>query len=100
MSVVRFREFLNTLEDGGSAYVRFAVHYKRNAVHAYFTIRDCNQEATLEFSVSGSRSPANVLAKLEILKTAVTEFEQAHLAALKKHQKRLAIKKAKKAKVS
>lgn len=93
---VLFREFLNTLEDGGTAYVKFRVHYKRNSVIATFTIKDCVNEATLEFYIRGAKDTTNVRAKLATLKRAVIEFEQAYLSALEKHKKRLASRKAKK----
>jgi len=95
---VQFREFLNTLEHGGTAYVRFTVHYKRSSVAAYFTIKDCSNEATLEFRMSKAKDATNALAKLAMLKRAVTEFEQAYLAALEKHKAYLKAKKAKKEK--
>lgn len=98
MSVVRYREFLNTVEHGGIAYVTWAVGYKRNSVQASFSVRDCNNEAVLDFYVAGKKSPKNELAKLEILKDAVAQFETAYLVALDKHKKRLALRKARKKK--
>lgn len=98
---VRFREFLNTLENGGSAYVKFEVIHQRNGVSAEFRIKDCSRyEATLDFCVYGvgAKDTANALAKLATLKRAITEFEQAYLAALDKHKARLAGRKAKKKK--
>ena len=92
---VLFREFLNTLEDGGTAYVKFKVHYRRNKVSAFFAIKDCVNEATLEFYISGAKDTTNVRAKVAILKKAVVEFEQAYLAALDKHEARLKARKAK-----
>lgn len=97
-NIVQFREFLNTLEDGGSAFVKFTVDYKRNGVNAYFTLKDCSSQATLEFYVSGKKDTTNVRTKLKILKTAVTEFEQAYLAALEKHEARLKKRKKRKKK--
>ncbi len=94
---VRFREFLNTVEHGGAAYVMFKVNYKPTRVVATFTIKDCSQEASLDFYWSTKQSPENELAKIELLKCAVLEFEEAYHVAVDKRLKYLARKKKKKA---
>ena len=93
---VRFREFLNTIDGGGTAYVTFKVHYTSRGIRATFSIKDCQHEIWLDFNVSKSGDATNELAKLETLKTAITEFEQAYLAALKKHNALVERRKAKK----
>ena len=87
--VVQFREFLNLVEDGGSAYVKFTVTRTSKRVSASFTIKDCNNEASLDFYWSDGKLPENELYKLEMLKRAVLEFEEAYLSAIEIRMKKL-----------
>lgn len=96
--IVRFREFLNTLESGGNAFVAFRVDRTTKRVNANFTIRDCHNTAELEFYWSGKGAPKNELAKIEMLERAVREFKEAYLTAVDKRMKYLKRKKKKKAK--
>ena len=96
-NVVTFREFLNLPEDEGTATVRFKVSYKPSRVNAVFSIRDCSHEAILSFYWSAKKPPKNELHKIEILKQAVLDFEEAYHAAVDKRLKYLARKKKEKA---
>ena len=95
MKTTRFREFLNTRKDGGSAYVTFNVEPMRNGVSASFTLRDCSNDATIEFYLRGDNDTLNVRSKIAILKQAVDEFEAAYINALDLHEARIKLKKAK-----
>lgn len=92
---VYYREFLNTLEAGGSAYVTFNIEPMRNGVSASFTLKDCNSEATIEFYLRGDKDTLNVRSKIATLKEAVTEFEAGYISALDIHEARIKQKKAK-----
>ena len=95
MKSTYYREFLNTLEAGGSAYVTFNIEPMRNGVSASFTLKDCSSDATIEFYLRGDKDTLNVRSKIAILKQAVDEFETAYIHALDIHEARIKLKKEK-----
>lgn len=101
--VVRFREFLNTVEHGGTALVSFEASISKTGyVSGEFSVKDCNETATLEFYVPGDVRRGkprveNALRKIATMKAAIEQFEEAYLQMLDDRAKFLKSK-AKKAK--
>lgn len=82
------RQFLNTEEAGGVAFIKASVSEASVNPDGYvsfdaeLTISDCSRQVTLDFSVYGSadntaESVANVRTKLRRLKQTIAAFEQA-----------------------
>jgi hypothetical protein len=85
------RQFLNTEEDGGAAYIKASVNEaettgsgKGKYFDAEFCIADCGRVVTLDFSVYGSDGggTANARQKIAKLRRAVVAFEKALLDQL------------------
>ncbi len=79
---VHFRKFLNAPDQSGNAFVSFNVENRRGYISADFSLRDCNDEAVLEFYVpkpvrAGKPRIENARAKIAALKEAIDGFEKA-----------------------
>lgn len=90
---VHYRKFLNSSEHSGNAFVAFNVENRRGYISADFTLRDCNEEAVLEFYVpkavrAGKPRIENAKIKIAALKEAIYEFEAAFDEALIERNKR------------
>ena len=89
-----YRKFLNNSEHGGTAFVAFRAGVgRRGYIDAEFIIKDCNNEAALEFYVpkavrAGKPKIENARAKIALLKEAVDEFEKAFEEAVDEQAKR------------
>ena len=89
---VHYRKFLNSPEHSGNAFVAFNVENRRGYISADFSIRDCNDEATLEFYIPkpvlrGKTRIENARVKIAALKEAVDEFEKAFEEAVVERDK-------------
>ncbi len=102
METKYYRKFLNDLKSPGTAHVSFNVQlYKSGAVSAYFSVKDCTQEASLEFYVQQAvrkRKPdiENARGKIAILREALDEFERDFEEALVESDKQRKKKRKKK----
>ena len=85
---LNYRKFLNNDEHSGTAFVAFRIiQNKSGYLDAEFTIKDCSDEATLDFYVpqtvrAGKPKIENARAKIARLKEAIDEFDKAFEAAL------------------
>ena len=83
------RQFLNTEEYGGTAFVEAMVGElsPRSGIDASLTIADCNRQINLDFSVYRVEDISNQLGKLRRLKSAIAGLEgvlREQIAALEK----------------
>lgn len=92
-TVFQRRQFLNTEDDGGAAYIKAYVNEAESSgsgfgkhLDAELVLADCNRIVTLDFSVYGSdgTASANARQKIAKLRRAVVAFEAALLAQLDK----------------
>lgn len=80
------RQFLNSEEHGGTAFVEATIRAGRHSdssgwIDANFSVADCSRVVDLDFDVYGD-SDENVRQKLNRLEQSVRQFKAAMLAAL------------------
>lgn len=89
-TVYKRRQFLNTEENGGNAFINCSVsEADENSIDADITLSDCSRQITLDFSIYGHREngvnaadAANLRQKISKLRKTIVAFEAALLAQL------------------
>jgi hypothetical protein len=72
------REFLNSDDHGGTAFLEASVSKSdKSYVSAHFKIADCNRIVDLDFDVWNASDARERLQKLKRMRTAFTAFEKA-----------------------
>lgn len=76
------RKFLNTEEQGGTAFVEGTIETGSDSINADFKVGDCNRVVEFQFGVYGDEDSTNVRQKVRAFRRAVVAFEATMLAQL------------------